>query len=139
METFNSPAVLAVVYCSNWGTNLERNDPNDGCEQDPEQYLFGNGQSLQYALSGSRRVFNCPSYFYLPSFSRTLLQKDQVTSMLHELTHLGTIFFPPTKDEAYLYQTLLTLNVTKALGNADPYAYYAKHLCLESPTCAYNL
>jgi len=62
-----------------------------------------------------------------------LLQSDQVSSMLHELTHLGAIYSPQTADHGYMYKEVLELNTTTALDNAQSYASYAEDLCLARP------
>ncbi|RPB19941.1 zincin, partial [Terfezia boudieri ATCC MYA-4762] len=99
------------------------NDPRGNCTGEEPRII-------QYALSQAGEVYNCPDLFNLPRFSTNLLQKDQVSSMLHELTHLEGIYFLPTKDLEYLHKEVLGLNTTSALQNADSYAYYAKAVCL---------
>ena len=44
---------------------------------------------ILYVFSWAGAVYNCPLFFNLQRFSPSLLEKDQVSSMLHELTHLG--------------------------------------------------
>ncbi|KAF8442556.1 hypothetical protein BGX38DRAFT_1045022, partial [Terfezia claveryi] len=78
-----------------------------------------------YTYSHGGTVHNCPLFFNLMYFSTTPWEMDQATSMLHELTHLGAIYTPWTRDHGYSYWGIRRLNKTKALNNAQSYAYYA--------------
>ncbi|KAF8430942.1 hypothetical protein BGX38DRAFT_1058735, partial [Terfezia claveryi] len=80
---------------------------------------------LQYALSAAGEVYNCPSFYKLQRFSQDLKEQDQVSSMLHEFTHLGGIYFPPTRDKKYIHEEVVALSTIDALENAQSYAFYA--------------
>jgi len=120
LRAFNSPDIIASIFCD---------DPRNACE-DP-----GQERPIQYAFSQAGEVYTCPLFFTLQRFAPSLFEKDQISSMLHEFTHLAAIYSPPTIDHTYLHKTIVTLNTSRALQNADTYAFYAKAVCLASPAC----
>jgi len=70
-----------------------------------------------------------------PYFNLSLSGKGQVSSLLYALIHLERICSPQTRDLRYGCPEVTDLNTTASLQNADSYTFYAKGMCLASPTC----
>ncbi|KAE8349282.1 hypothetical protein BDV28DRAFT_160629 [Aspergillus coremiiformis] len=67
-------------------------------------------------------VHTCPAYFDLPPASHECSALDQQTSSLHELAHTkGVLGF-----EVYGYSSIMGLDSSTALKNAESYAFFAK-------------
>lgn len=64
-----------------------------------------------------------PIYVYpTPTDTRA----DQVTTVVHELTHAPGVFSPGTNDNAYGYSASIALSSSAAVLNADTYALYSQ-------------
>jgi deuterolysin len=80
---------------------------------------------LAYAAPGKNMVVNCPDWYIIVPETNDCGGKDQGLAMLHELTHLGDVYSPPTRDIAYGYDAIINLSKEDAILNADTYNYYA--------------
>ncbi|KAG5954827.1 hypothetical protein E4U58_007457 [Claviceps cyperi] len=79
---------------------------------------------LAYTVPDLGYQIYCDLYFTsLPSVTYTCHSQDQVSTTLHEMTHLRAI--AGTSDYAYGYQNIMTLGTAYALNNAESYSLFA--------------
>ncbi|OAX80830.1 hypothetical protein ACJ72_04829 [Emergomyces africanus] len=80
---------------------------------------------VAYALSGSKVIVNCPTYYTIAATSQQCDVGDQALTAIHELSHIDAVYSPATADHAYGEDASLALSSDMALMNADTYTYYA--------------
>lgn len=94
------------------------------CGNDVKQSDCGKGV-LAYAVSGKNMVVTCPDWYKILPETDDCGGKDKGLTMLHEISHLGAVYNPPTTDMAYGYDSIISLSKEDAIRNADTYNYYA--------------
>ena len=81
--------------------------------------------AIAYAVSGRNLIVNCPTYYDIAKETKSCGGKDQALTIIHELTHMSSVFKPSTTDYAYGYDSVIALPKEKAIVNADTFLYYA--------------
>ncbi|KAK2743945.1 hypothetical protein FQN55_006994 [Onygenales sp. PD_40] len=81
--------------------------------------------SIASAFQASSTILTCPTYHTVSADTRSCGGKDHALIMIHELSHLSSVFSPGTGDRAYSYNNCMKLNKEKAMTNADTFLYYA--------------
>ncbi|OBT43379.1 hypothetical protein VE00_05740 [Pseudogymnoascus sp. WSF 3629] len=96
---------------------------------DPQTYCKPN--VVAYTLAASGTVVNCPAYYTaLPPLTDVCHNQDQVTTTIHEFTHVPAVYSPSTKDNGYGYAAATALTSELAVLNADTYALFANAVLL---------
>jgi deuterolysin len=81
--------------------------------------------AIAYAVSGRNLMVNCPIYYEISKETKSFGGKDQALTIIHELTHMSSVFKPAAVDHAYGYDAIIALPKEKAIVNADTFLYYA--------------
>jgi deuterolysin len=84
-----------------------------------------NKGAIAYAVSARNRMVSCPTYYEISKDTKECGGKDQALVIIHELTHMSSVFKPAASDHAYGYEGVIALPKEKAIVNADTFLYFA--------------
>lgn len=90
---------------------------------------------VAYALSGKNLVVNCDIYYEISETTTSCSGKDQALTVIHEYTHMTSVYSPATTDYAYGYEAVLALDSAKAVLNGDTFLYYANGKAFSPSLC----
>jgi deuterolysin len=80
---------------------------------------------LAYTSPRTSTIVNCPSYFKLPSLTSRCHRDDQVTTTMHETTHLKQIKGTSDMGGCYGYSCTTHLPGKQNINHADTYCLFA--------------
>ncbi|KAJ5816987.1 Peptidase M35 deuterolysin [Penicillium robsamsonii] len=115
---------------ANEASNLSSGKVTYNCGNDITQSECGKGV-LAYAVSGNNKIVNCPDWYKIVPAIDNCGGTDQGLAMIHEISHIGDVYSPPTQDFAYKYNALVELPKEQAVLNADTYNLYAGAIDLD--------
>ncbi|KAJ5431159.1 Peptidase M35 deuterolysin [Penicillium cf. griseofulvum] len=116
---------------ANEASNLSSGKVTYNCGNGTTQSDCGGSGVLAYAVSGHNKIVNCPDWYKIVPAIDNCGGTDQGLAMIHELSHMGDIYSPPTQDLAYKYNALVKLPKEQAILNADTYNLYAGAIDLD--------
>ncbi|KAL4929368.1 Deuterolysin metalloprotease family-domain-containing protein [Aspergillus undulatus] len=99
------------------------------CEPTSEDYCSANVAAMMYP--SLNKVVNCPGYYSSTKTSNYCGYLDQAGITLHEYAHATALYAPGTEDIAYGWDSVLSLDTSDSLNNADNFAYYASSVYLQ--------
>ena len=87
--------------------------------------------TLVYTLPALNEIYICPRMWRERSTMDCRHNYDQITTVLHEMTHAPAVLDPPT-DDHYYGSASITLRAEQAFLNADTYSLFARGMFLSS-------
>ncbi|WEW62050.1 Fungalysin/Thermolysin Extracellular metalloproteinase 5 [Emydomyces testavorans] len=80
---------------------------------------------IAYTIPSKSYVINCEAYWRIPPVVNSGLDPDQGLAIVHEFTHVPSVYSPATEELAIGIARCKALNSEQSLKNADNYALYA--------------